>query len=97
MHKVWKALGLRQLIVERLSSLQQELAMIRSRVVPGKHSMVAFMLAIKEVKMKSESIPLHMHHVHTETKHLKYNNETPTVMVHAGHINKTTTLPIPTE
>ena len=38
-----------------------------------------------------------MHHGHTETQHLKYNNETPTVMVHAVQINKTTTLPLPTE
>ena len=38
-----------------------------------------------------------MHKGHTETKKLKNNNETPTVIVHAGQINKTTTLPLPTD
>ena len=32
-----------------------------------------------------------------KTHHMKYNNETPTYMVHAGQINETTTLPLPTE
>ena len=32
-----------------------------------------------------------------DTQHLKDNNETPTVMVHAGQINKTTTPSLPTE
>ena len=32
-----------------------------------------------------------------DTQHLKDNNETPTVMVHAGQINKTTILSLPTE
>ena len=47
MHKVWRALGLKQLIVEQLSSLRQEVAMIRVRVVPVKNFMAALMLALK--------------------------------------------------
>ena len=38
-----------------------------------------------------------MYQGHTETQQLKNNNESPKVMVHAGQINKTTTLPITTE
>ena len=38
-----------------------------------------------------------MHQDNTETQHMKDNNETPMLMVHAGHINETTTLPLPTE
>ena len=38
-----------------------------------------------------------MHQQKTEKKHLKYKNGIPTVIVHAGYINKTTTLPLPTE
>ena len=33
----------------------------------------------------------------TATQHLKYKDETPTVMVHAGQINENTTLYIPTD
>ena len=38
-----------------------------------------------------------MNQGHTETQQLKNNNETTTLMVHAVYINKTTTLPLPTE
>ena len=32
-------------------------------VVPGKHGMLALMLALKEAKIKAEDIPVHMHQV----------------------------------
>ena len=83
--------------MEQISSLRQEVAMIRSRVVPGKHGMASLMIALKEAEIKADNIPVHMHQGYTETKQLKDNNEIPTVMVHARHINKTTTIPIPTE
>ena len=70
--------------------------MRRERVVPGKHGMEALMLAIKEAEINAEAVPVHMHQGNTETQQLKDNNETPTGMVHAGLINKTTTLPLPT-
>ena len=38
-----------------------------------------------------------MNQEHIETQQMKDNNETPTVMVHAGNINETTTLPLPNE
>ena len=38
-----------------------------------------------------------MRQEHTEPQQLRDNNKLPKVMVHAGHINKTTTLTIPTE
>ena len=44
---------------------------------------------------KGRRYPLRMHQWHTETQHLEDNNEIPKVMVHAGHINETTRLPIP--
>ena len=71
--------------------------MRREIVVPGKHGMADLMLELKEVEIKAEAIPVHMHHRLTETQHLKYNKEESIVMVHAVHINKTTTLPLPTE
>ena len=55
------------------------------------------MLALKEAEIKVEAIPIHMYQGHTETQQLKNNNETPTVMVYKGQINKTTSLPLPTE
>ena len=74
MHRVWRDLVLSQIIVEHISSLQQEVAMIRAIVVPGKHGMSALMLALKEAKIKAEAIPVQMHQGHTETQHLKDNN-----------------------
>ena len=71
--------------------------MRRARFVPGKHGMSALVLALKEAEIKAEYIRVHMYQVHAETKHLKDNNETSIVMVHARNINKTTTLPLPTE
>ena len=41
MHKVCRALGLMQHIVEQISSMQHEVAMRQSRVVSGKHGMSA--------------------------------------------------------
>ena len=55
-----------------------------SRVVPGKYGMSSLMIALKKAEIKAESIPVHMHQGHTETQKLKYNNETPTVMVYYG-------------
>ena len=66
-------------------------------MVPVKHGMSDLMLAIKEAEIKAEAIPLHMHQRHTETQQMKYNNETPILMLHAEYINKTTTPPLPTE
>ena len=58
------------------------------RVVPGKHGMSALMLSLKEAEIKSEAIPVHMHHKQTATKQLKDKGETHTVMVHAVQIKK---------
>ena len=71
MHKVCRNLGLRQNIVEQISSLWQEVAMIRARVVPGKHGMPALILALKELEIKVEDIPVHLHHKQTATKNPK--------------------------
>ena len=65
-------------------------------MVSGKHGMEALMIALKEAEIKSEAIQLHLQQVHIETQHLKDKNETPTLMVHAGNINKTTAIPLPT-
>ena len=59
--------------------------------------MTDLMLALKEAEINTETIPVHMNKGHKETKYLKDNNETPTVMVHVVQINKTKTLPLPTE
>ena len=58
--------------------------MIQVRAVPGKYGMSSLMIALKKVEIKAESIPVHMHQGHTETQKLKYNNETPKVMVYYG-------------
>ena len=87
---------MRQIIMEQLSRLQKEVAMSWAIVVPGKNNMSALMLALKEAKIKEEAVPVQMHHKHAETPHMKYNNETPTVLVHEGQINRTTTLTLST-
>ena len=84
-------------MVEQLSRLWKEVDMRRARLVPGKHGMSTLMVALKEAEIKEEAIPVHIHQGHTETLQLKYNGETLTVLVHAVHINKTTTLHLPTE
>ena len=48
MQKVWRALGIRHHIVEQISSLRQDVAMIQATVVPGKHSMEDLMITLKE-------------------------------------------------
>ena len=63
--KVWRALGLRQKILEQISIMRHEVAMIRARVVPGKYGMVALMLALKEAEINAKSIPVHMNQGHT--------------------------------
>ena len=66
MHRVWRALGSRQIRVEQISILRQEVAILWERVVPGKHGMVSLMLALKEAEIKVESIPVHMNQGHIE-------------------------------
>ena len=83
--------------MEQLSSLRQDVGMIRAIVVPGKHVMSSLMLALKEAEVKALTIPVHINHFHKEKTTPKGNNETPTMMVHVGQINKTTTLTLPTE
>ena len=60
-------------------------------------NMSALMISLKNAEMKAEAIPVHMHHKQTATKQQKYKDETTTVMVHTGQINKTTTLLLLTE
>ena len=55
------------------------------------------MLALKEEEIKAEAILAHMKHGQTAKKQLKNKGEITTGTVHAGQINKTTTLTIPTE
>ena len=74
MHKLYRALVLRQLRVEQLSSLWQEVSMRRAIVVPGKYGMAALMMALKEAEIKAEGIPVHMHQVHKKTQQLKDRN-----------------------
>ena len=66
-------------------------------VVPVKHGMEALMLALNEAEINTETITVHIHQGRTETQQLKDTNDTPTVMLHSGKINETTTLCIPTE
>ena len=42
--------------------------MRRSIVVPVKHGMAALMIALKEVEIKAEAIPVHMHPRQTAKK-----------------------------
>ena len=65
---------MRQIRVKQLSSMWQEVAMRRARVVPGKHGIAALMLALKEAETKAEYIPVNMHQGHIETQQLKDNN-----------------------
>ena len=44
-----------------MSSLWKEVAMSRAIVVPGKHDMVALMLALKEAEIKTKDIPMNIH------------------------------------
>ena len=80
-----------------MSVLRHEVSMRRARVVPGKHGMEALMVALKEVKIKAGAIPVQMHQGNKEIQQLKNSNETPTVMLHTGHINETKTLPLHAE
>ena len=87
MHEVWRSLVLKHHRVEQISILWQEVAMRQERVFPVKHVMSALMLALKEAEIKSEVIPVHMHHGNTAKKKLKHKVEIPTGTVHAGQIN----------
>ena len=88
MHKVWRALGLRQNRVEQLSIPHQELAIRRTRVVYGKHGMSDRMLELKEAEIKAEDLTTHMNHKQTASKNPKYKGEIPTGTVHARQIKK---------
>ena len=55
--------------------------------VDCKYGMSALILSLKEAEIKSGAIPVNMHQGQTATP----------VMVHAGQINETTTLCLPTE
>ena len=44
-----------------------------------------------------EAIPVNIHHKHTATNQMKDQGDILTGILHAGQINKTTTLPIITE
>ena len=66
MHKVWRALVLRQIRVEQLSILLKEVDMRRGRVVPGKHGIAALVISLKEAEIKVEYIPVQMHQGNTE-------------------------------
>ena len=96
-YKVWRYLGKRQHRAEQLPIMRHEENMIRERVVLGKHDTAALMLTLKEAEINAEALRVHMHQGQKATQQHKYNNETPTVVVHAVHINENTTLCIPTE
>ena len=97
MIEVWRALGLIQNRLEQLSSLRHELATRWEILMPGKYGMASLMLALNEAETRTEAIPVHMNQGHNVTKHMKYRCETPTLLVHVGNIDETTTLYIPTE
>ena len=71
MHKLCRALGLRQKIVEQMSILRHKVAMRWARGVPGKHGMADLILTLKEEEIKAEAIPVHMHQGHKESQHPK--------------------------
>ena len=56
--------------------------MRHTRVVTVKYAMSALMIALKELEIKVEAIPVRMHHEHTATKQMKYKGEIPTGTVH---------------
>ena len=87
MQEVWRSFGLRQHRMEQLSSLIQEIAIRRARVVHGKHGMEDLMLVLKEAQTKAEYILVHLHQGHTELQQTKDKKETPTLMLHTVHIN----------
>ena len=45
--------------------------MIRARLMPGKHDMVALILALNEAEIKAEAIPVHMNQGQPSTQQLK--------------------------
>ena len=47
MHEVWRDLGIRQHIVEQLSSLWQEVDVRQESMVYGKYGMSALMISLK--------------------------------------------------
>ena len=81
--------------MEYLTRLKHKVPMRRSIVVPVKHVMAALILLLKDVEIKEEDIPVHMHQVHATKKLFLSKVETPTVMIHFGNINVTKTLCLP--
>ena len=55
-----------------MSILTNDAAMIRARAVLRKCGISALILALKEAKIKPETIPVHMHQGQTSTQQLKY-------------------------
>ena len=55
------------------------------------------MLALKEAEIKAEAIPINMHQGKTAKKKIIDKGKKPTVIVHVGRVNETTTLCITTE
>ena len=63
---------------------------MQERVVFVKNDMEDLMMALTNAEVKAEYITLHIHQGHTQNK--EYKCEKTMVVVHLGHINKTTTL-----
>ena len=55
------------------------------------------MLALEEAEIKAEAIPINMHQGKTAKKKIIDKGKKPTVIVHVGRVNETTTLCITTE
>ena len=62
MHKIWRAIELRHNRLEQMSILRREVDMRKAREVFGKHGVSALMVAVNEVEIKTEAIPVHMYH-----------------------------------
>ena len=54
-----------------MSNLQHEVGMRQAIVAPGKHGITSFILVLKDLKVKAEAIPVHMHKNQTATKQTK--------------------------
>ena len=71
--------------------------MRQSREMPGKHGTKTLILALKESGINVEYVLGNIHQGQNATKNTKDKRKTPTVMVHAGHINEVMTPCIFTE
>ena len=59
--------------------------------------MMDLMLSLKEAEIRKEAIPVHMNQGKNTTKNINNKGETTIVMIHAGHINESEILRLPTE